>query len=120
MSAFRFQGKLGIAKTAASSLGPDDSHLPADEPEDPTAREVTLAESPAQRGTDTPTVLVDVDWSPPAIVVGCVLTECSHNYRGFCSGVDGHVLISREPDMGTSTRSTECAYFDPLTPTHDA
>lgn len=111
MSEFRFRGKLGIGKSAAS-LGPDDSHLPADEPDDDLAGETELDESPAERG-HAGDKLIDTEWAPPTIVVMCEATDCTHNYKGYCSGVDGNITIELEPDMGTSKRATECAHYDP-------
>lgn len=112
MSHFRFRGKLGIGKNAAS-LGPDDSHLPADEPDDALPEpEIVLGDSRVQKGSVSDKLL-DTQWAPPTIVVMCEATDCTHNYKGYCSGVDGNITIELEPDMGTSKRATECAHYDP-------
>lgn len=104
MSEFRFRGKLGFPKTAAD-LGPEDDDLPGEEPSE-------IAESPAERGS-AGDKLVDTEWAPPTIVVSCRATDCTRNYRGYCSGADGHITIELEPDMGTSRHATECAHYDP-------
>ena len=60
--------------------------------------------------------VLETDWEPPQVVVRCAVRDCTHNYRGYCGGMNGEIEIDYEPDMGKDSRATECAYYDPIKP----